>query len=590
MIEAQDQEQALDLQGILAALSRRLWTILAVLIAALAGTGVYVFTAKPVYSASALILIEKEEKGRAYSETTVSEAKADDYYQTQYMLLRSRSLLKKVCENLELAKLPEFSGGVDSLAAAVSIIPVTRSRLVNIRADSFDPELAARISNNLAETYVAQNLENKLFIAKDILATLQEKIDKSSGMEEKYQALPSVVNNPVIQELKSHYAKLQAKLGDLSSRYTEIHPERVRLKSEMAAVQARIREETLRTVQVMKAELSGQLLGNNVRIVDPAEVPKLPSKPKKSRSLAIAGFFGLVLGCALALVLEHMDMSIRNQDDVEKKLGLPFLGSVTKSVKFHNAGARQLSDLMAGTESFTGEAFKNIRTMVGFAAADSKLRQILITSSVQGEGKTFLTMNLAMVFAQLGQKVLLIEGDMRRPNIHKTFALSKEKGLSHFLAHGRDIHELESHIQDTGFPNLKALVCGMVPPNPSELLSTPKLKAILDWAGKNYDQVFVDGTPVFPITDALLWGRLMDGAIFVCQHGGVHMNLALKAKQKLVDGGIKIIGCVLNKVVFGGRGYGYYDKYYHYYHYYHYGYGPDKKDKKARAEKKPDLV
>jgi capsular exopolysaccharide synthesis family protein len=306
--------------------------------------------------------------------------------------------------------------------------------------------------------------------------------------------------------------------------------------------------------------------------------------------MTMAAFFGLVLGCALALVLEHMDLSIRNQDDVEKKLGLPFLGSVTKSPKFLNAGAKQLSDLMTGTESFTGEAFKNIRTMVGFATADSKMRQILITSSVQGEGKTFLTVNLALVFAQLGQKVLLIEGDMRRPNIHKTFKLSKEKGLSHFLAHGKDVSELERHIQPSGFPNLDALVCGTVPPNPSELLSTPKVKAILDWAGKHYDQVFVDGTPVFPVSDALLWGRLMDGAIFVCQHGGVHMNLCLKAKQKLVEGGIKTIGCVLNKVVFEGRGYGYYDKYYHYYHYYHYGYGHDKKDKKADTAKTPENV
>ncbi|MBI5210926.1 MAG: polysaccharide biosynthesis tyrosine autokinase [Elusimicrobia bacterium] len=572
----------MDFSILLLALSRRLWTILLVTALTVGGTAAYVFTARPVYTATALILIEKEEKGRVGSETTVSEAKADDYYQTQYRLLKSRSMLRRVCEAMDLAKTPEFAGGVDSLNAAVGIAPVARSRLVNINTSSFDPQLAARISNVLADAYVAQNLENKLFIAKDILATLQQKIDRNAGMEEKYQALPNVVNNNLIQELKSNFAKLQARLGELSSRYTELHPERLRLKAEMEAVQARIREETLRTVQVMKAELSGQLLGNNVRVVDPAEVPTSPSKPNKRRSIALAAFLGLMLGGMLGLVLEHMDLTIRSQDDIEKRLGLPFLGSVTKSTKFSGANAQQLADLMAGTESFTGEAFKNIRTMVGFASANTNLKRLLITSTVQGEGKTFLTINLALVFAQLGQRVLLIEGDLRRPTIHKVFGLSKEKGLSHFLAHGKDIAELAQIAQDTVFPNLKALVCGTIPPNPSELLSTPKLSAILDWAGKNFDQVFVDGTPVFPISDALLWGRLMDGAIFVVQYGGVHANIAVKARQKLAEGGIKTVGAILNKVVLEGRGYGYYDRYYHYYHYYHYQDERQSKDGKRR--------
>ncbi|MFA6318807.1 MAG: Wzz/FepE/Etk N-terminal domain-containing protein, partial [Elusimicrobiota bacterium] len=136
MIEPDSQDQALDLQAIIAALLRRVWTVTIVLVLCLVGTGAFVFTAKPVFLASSLILIEKEEKGRVYSETTVSEAKADDYYQTQYRLLKSRSMLKRVCESLNLADHPEF-GSVDALSEAVSIVPVSRSRLVNINVQSF---------------------------------------------------------------------------------------------------------------------------------------------------------------------------------------------------------------------------------------------------------------------------------------------------------------------------------------------------------------------------------------------------------------------------------------------------------------------
>ncbi|MBI4676087.1 MAG: polysaccharide biosynthesis tyrosine autokinase [Elusimicrobia bacterium] len=583
MAQGPEESEGVDLSQVIGALARRLWTIAAVTGLATTGALIYVLTAKPVYTAAALILIEKEEKGRAGSETTVSESKADDYYQTQYRLLMSRSLMKKVYETQALSS-TEFAGGVDSLLPAVTISPVPRSRLVNVQVSSFDPDLATRVSNSIAETFVAQNLENKLFIAKDILATLQQKIERGSELEDRYQSLPSVLANPLIQELKSGQARLQTRLGELSSRYTELHPERVRLKAETAAIQFRIREETLRTVQVMKAELSGQLLGNNVRVVDPAEVPTTPSKPNKKRTLLLAVLMGLVAGCGLALVLEHIDLSIRSQDDVENRLGLPFLGSVTKSAKFHGASAQELSTLMTGAESFTGEAFKNIRTMMGFASASKEMRRVLITSSVQGEGKTFLTINLALVFAQLGQKVLLIDGDLRRPGIHKAFNLSKERGLSDFLAHGKDPSELDSIAQDTAFPNLKAMVCGTVPPNPSELLSTPKLGAIAEWAGRRFDQVFVDGTPVFPITDAILWGRALDGVIFVVQYGGVHANLAVKAKQKLMEGGIKLAGAVLNKVVLEGRGYGYYDRYYHYYQYYHY-YRDEERDKDKGSSK-----
>ncbi|MFH1723110.1 MAG: polysaccharide biosynthesis tyrosine autokinase [Elusimicrobiota bacterium] len=560
----------IDLTRYLQVLSRRRWIIVSVWVIAMLSAALYVFTARPLYSATTLILIEKERRAQAYNEGMMVETTADDYYQTQYKLLKSRSLLKKVHSKLGLDKTPEFAGGVGALDGKVSVSPVRRSRLVNVSTESFDPALAARISNTLSELFVSENVESKLFISKEILRALfsgsvpEGAAEEIAGPAIDRDSLPAVVNSPLIQNLKGIYANLEARLGDLSRRYTPEHPERARLQSQMAALNARIEGETDKIVTGMKAELSGRLLGNNVRIIDPAEVPAGPYKPRKKRALLIAGLLGLMGGCLLALGVDTLDQTLHTQDDVERRLSLAFLGSVPKAV-LESDTADAYSKLITGPKSFTGEALKNIRTMLGFAAAGKDMRSILITSTGQGEGKTFIAISMAMVFAQLGERVLLIEGDLRRPNLHKRFAISREKGLSHFLAHGKKTAEVEALIQESGTPGLDVLVTGRIPPNPSELLSTPRVAGLIEWAKEHYDRVLIDGTPVFPITDALLWGHHVDSAAFVVKFGATHANLALRARQKLQEGSLKVAGAIVNQVTWKANSYG--DYYYYYYYY-----------------------
>ena len=548
-------------------LLRRRWIILSVFIMSVVGAALYVFSARPVYTAASLLLIEKEHRTQVYAEGAIVESTDEDYYQTQYRLLKSRTLLKKVHQKLELSQTEDFAGGVGALDAAIAIAPVRRSRLVNVAVESHSASLAARIANAVAESYVAENLENKLFISKDILQTIYPSAAQklASPLHElSIDSLPAVVNSPLIQSLKGNYAGLEARWGDLSKRYTPEHPELIRLRSQMEAVRARIQDETAKIVQSMKAELSGQLQGNNVRIVDPAEVPQSPSKPRKGRTLILAALLGLLMGSLLALGVDALDQTIHTQEDVERRLGLPFLGSVPRAV-LEGDTLKSYTDLLGGAESFTGESLKNIRTMIGFAAAGKPQKSLLITSTSQGEGKTFMAVSLAIVFAQLKERVLLIEGDLRRPNLHKRFSVPNKTGISHFLAHGKDASELADLVCPTEVPNLSVLPCGTIPPNPSELLSTPKLIGLLDWAKGRYDRVIVDGTPVFPITDALIWGQHTDTAVFVAKFGGAHTSLAVKARQKLQEGGLRIAGAVINQVTWRSNSY-YGDYYYHYYY------------------------
>jgi len=540
-------------------LLRRRWIVAAVIGVVFAATAAVTFTTKPVYQASALLIIEKERGGSTQSSSMVENSN-EDYYQTQYKLLQSRSLMEKVYSDMKLAETAEFSQprGIAKLQDAIAIAPILRSRLVNVRAVSLDPQLAAALANRLSEVFVEHNLANQLFISKDVLQALQMKEGHNA-----YDTLPAVVNNPLIQTLKGDYARLQSSYAELSQRYTEKFPTVVAVKSNMNSLGGQIRAETERVVASLKSELSGQMKGNNVRVIDTALVPEWPIKPKKSVNLALGLLGGLTLGLIVAFIVETLDQSVRSQEDIEVKLGQPFLGVVPQTLV---KDGKIFEPLTAKTLSLTSEAFRNLRTMVDFAGVGGKAKAVLVTSSVQGEGKTYVASNLAVTFAQLGESVLLIDGDMRRPNVHRAFHVSAEKGLSDFLVSGRRAEEVADLIRPSEVPGLSLLPCGPRPPNPSELLNTPRLGALIAWAREHYDRVVVDCTPMFPINDTLLWGRHIASAVFVVRYGETHVPVIKNACQKLTTANIKLLGMAVNATRTGGLSYSSYGYYYQQYY------------------------
>lgn len=567
MRELETQEAELDLSYYLDIFLRRRWIVLSVWVMVLLSTALYTFTRSPIYQAGALLVIEKERGGgTVYSNGAMIESSNDDYYQTQYKLLKSDSLLQKVYEDLHLEDMEEFSqpNGLKKLQESVTVSPVLRSRLVYVKVDSHNPQLAARISNSISQSFVEQNLSNQLFISKEILQALQFKRSEP-GSRRLYESLPAVVNNTLIQNLKAEYAKLEAQFADMSKRYTERYPAVIALKSNMAALKGQIEVETEKIVQSLKTELSGQLKGNNVRIIDPARVPGHPIKPRKKVALLLGLLVGLVTGFALALVVEMLDQSVRTQEDVEDKLHLPFLGLIPHSEL--NPSSRVYHSLLSQEPSLTSEAMRNLRTMVDFAGVSQKTDALLVTSSLQEEGKTYVASNLAVVFAQLGEKVLLIDGDLRRPKLHKNFHLSSSRGLSDYLAGGNSVEELEEALQKTEIQNLKVLTCGPRPPNPSELLNTPRVSALIAWAQAQFDRIIIDCAPIFPISDTLLWGRHVRSTVFVVRYGKTRVPLIKNACQRLQTSGLKILGAVINGAKHRGLAYSSYGYYYkQYYH------------------------
>ena len=535
-----------ELTKLLELLLRRRWLVAAVWLGAILVAAGVNYAARPVYESSAMLIIEKElGSPNGYADSTMVENKNEDFYQTQYRLLQSRSLLRRVHAALGLENNGEFGGtaGLQRLQAAIFVRPVPRSRLLYVGAKSQDPKLAARIAAALSSAFVDENLGNQLFISKEILQALQADRDEPESRR-LYEALPNVVNNPLIQSLKTEYAKLSSQAAELSQKVTARHPAMIALNSNRAALRRQIDEETDKVVSSLKTELSGRLKGNNVRVVDAAEVPERPVSPNKPRSLGLGIMGGLLLGMIAAYLFDLLDESIRTQADVEAKLGQPFLGQVPLSPR--KSGGPIYRSLLSGEASLMSESLRNLRTMVDFACVCEKSNVLLVTSSLENEGKTFISSCLAVTLAQAGESVLLISGDLRRPKLASVFGRPSQRGLTDFLAGGQDLSELEKLVQSTDVPNLRLLSSGPRPPNPSELLNTPRTQALIEWAKERFDRVVIDCPPVFPINDALLWGRHARSVVFIARYGATRTPVIRDACRKIEQRGMKILGVVVN--------------------------------------------
>ena len=320
-------DEELDISALLSIVFKHFWLIVATaLLGLLAAILVNTFM-RPVYEATALMMINQENAGKLDESAYGSFASMEDYYRTQYQLLESRSLLESVYKQLDLQQYEEFEKGIVALRKAIKIDPVTRSRLVNVKVRAYDANLATEIANTLASNFVQENIGNRISMGQDIIRAL-ESTETSPEEQELLNSMPQVVNSDFIKSLKQQEATLERSWAQLSSKYTSQHPEMLSVRRQLAATQAQIATETRRLVQSIKIELSGQFSGNNVRIVDPAIVPPTPVLPRKLINIAVGLVGGALIGLLIVFLLEFLDQTVKSSDDLEKKLNLPFLGFV----------------------------------------------------------------------------------------------------------------------------------------------------------------------------------------------------------------------------------------------------------------------
>ncbi len=329
----------------------------------------------------------------------------------------------------------------------------------------------------------------------------------------------------------------------------------------------------------------------DLRIIEPARNGALVG-PRRMRAIMIGMLLSLIAGLGLALLLEYLDNTVKNVEDVMRSTQLPTLAlipamsatavrrigskqrALNKSAEEATAEAKEAEVIGGlaprglqpqGTKvatldalSTVVEAYRMLRTSVLLSTAGTPPKTILVTSSQPGEGKTTTAVNTAISLAQLGASVLIIDADLRRPAVHKTFKMQNTRGLSNYLSSKTPIENLIVNVQT---PGLAVLPCGPIPPNPAELISSERMKDLLRLLGERYDHIVIDSPPLISVTDPVILSTMVDGAILVVQAGKSSRDLVRRARQELAGVGAKVFGVVLNNVDVKKEGY---DDYYYY--------------------------
>jgi tyrosine-protein kinase Etk/Wzc len=495
---------------------------------------------------------------------------------------------------------------LDAISAFQSAITVQeqgkQTGVIQISLEDKSPEHAALVANALAQSYVRQHVLNKQADASKMLDFLKSEeprlksdLERAEAALTAYQRQSGSINASdeakVYLEGSVQYeqqiAGLRLQMAQLTERYGDDHPMLVAAREQMAELQAqrtkyadRFRDlpaTEVKAVQLQRdakvaediyvlllnrvQELSVQKAGTggNVHIVDAALRPGVPVKPKKALILSAAVILGLIAGTGFVFLRRNMFKGIDDPDHIERAFHLPVFGLVPLSAEqgvleasFLRGGERLRSVLAnARPKDVTVESLRSLRTSMQFTLLDAKNRIVMLTGPMAGVGKSFLTVNLAVLLANSGKRVLMIDGDMRRGVLERYLGGAPDNGLSELLS-GQI--SLEEAIRSSQVDGLSFISCGRRPPNPSELLMSPRLPQYLEGLAKRYDVIMIDTPPVLAVTDASIIGAYA-GSTFFVMRSGVHSEGEINdALKRLRAAGVHVQGGIFNGMPARSRG------------------------------------
>jgi capsular exopolysaccharide synthesis family protein len=422
---------------------------------------------------------------------------------------------------------------------------------------------------------------------------------KSAEANGSLDSIPAVLSNDYIQKLRSDLADLQRQQAQLAERYGPRHAEMIKINTAIELADAKLKNELSKTVESVKNEyqsalseerslqaaldaqkgealslnrkgiefgvlqreadsnkqiyetlmqrtkdagISSERRSSKIRVVDAAEVPRSAISPNVQRSVTLSLVAGLSVSLGLVFFVEYLDSRLKTPNDLKAHLGVPFLGLIP-AVNRSKDDASPLAT-GAGATSFS-EAFKTVRTNVLFSTAEDGLRSLVVTSAGPGEGKSTCAANIAISLAQAGQRVLLVDADMRRPRVNEIFEIQQEPGLSNLLT--GNAKATDAIQKSRTVVNLWLLPAGHIPPNPAELLSSPRFVDFLGALDDHFDWVVLDTPPVLVVADSMIVGNKATGVVFVVGADQTSRHAARNAVEQLEGANANVIGSVLNR-------------------------------------------
>lgn len=369
----------------------------------------------------------------------------------------------------------------------------------------------------------------------------------------------------IIESIKNDYEMARANEATFKRQLAEAKGEALNLNEKYMEYQILNREvETGRQIydalvkRIKEQSITEQVQTVNLLVIEKAETPRAPVKPRKMMNIMLGIIVGLLGGVGMAFFMEYLDQTVKSPEDAESRIGVPVLGMIP--LQMQNEEPVERLSLSKQPSAFV-ENFKAVRTALLLSSAERPPRHILVTSTGPSEGKTVIAANLAITIAQSENSVLLIDGDLRRPRIHKIFDMDNSKGLSTYLAGASDV----DIVQQGPLPRLSVITSGPIPPNPSELLGSNRMHDLITDLGSRFDIIICDSPPVLSVTDSLILDSMMEGTIIVARAGKTTYDAATKGVKALMNLKSHILGLVINAFDVRKSDYTYY-RYHNYYY------------------------
>ena len=528
-----------------AILRRWLWFVLLGML--LIGGVTYVISRNttPVYQATATIFVDQATSVNesVYGTIIASERQAQTYAQ----LMLTRPVLDAVTTRLGLPELKSF----------ISVEPIQDTQLIRVDVEDTDKELATQIANTIPDVFVEQHTERQL----QKFAESRESLDKE------------------IRAISTNISQVQNKIAELEAIQNRTSAQDADLSRFQDSLQQYRNSYTNLVKSFEDLRLNEARATDTISIVEPAEVPKKPVRPRVLLNTVLGLLVGMVLAIGGVLLIEYLDDTLKNPDDIVQVLKLSTLGAIPRARQDNSdAGVERQLVTFLNPKSPVSEAYRILRTNIQFSSLDKPIHTLLVTSANPSEGKSTTAANLAAVMAQTGQKVVLIDTDLRRPVIHKVFDVPNNLGLTNALLTPPDASTLQHLIQPTQVKNLSVLTSGPLPPNPSELLGSRRMADLIEALKSMADIIIFDSPPALAVTDSAVLARQLDGVLLVVDSGETREPLARRAAEELGKVGAHILGVALNRLSPTNT-----DGYYYYYHRY---YGDSDKgdgEKKSRS-------